>query len=103
VAGIPLHTPKEGIEELEFAVKTLGLKVINIAGGVRRPIRAIADKYPAAEHPRSPSTSGYIDFYGIDSEHDYDPFWAKVVELGVPVPRTTAARAGPAGSRSATT
>ena len=24
----------------------------------------------------------YIDFYGIDSEYDYDPFWAKVVELG---------------------
>lgn len=23
--------------------------------------------------------------YGIDSEYDYDPFWAKVVELGVPI------------------
>lgn len=85
VAGIPLHTPQEGIEELEFAVKTLGLKVINIAGGVRRPIRAIADKYPAKEHPEIAKQAGYIDFYGIDSEHDYDPFWAKVVELGVPV------------------
>jgi predicted TIM-barrel fold metal-dependent hydrolase len=85
VAGIPLHTPQEGIEELEFAVKTLGLKVINIAGGVRRPIRAIADKYPAKEHPEIAKQVGYIDFYGIDSEHDYDPFWAKVVELGVPV------------------
>ncbi|MBV7482938.1 amidohydrolase family protein [Bordetella sp. BOR01] len=85
VAGIPLHTPQEGIEELEFAVKTLGLKVINIAGGVRRPIRAIADKYPAAEHPELAKHAAYIDFYGIDSEHDYDPFWAKVVELGVPV------------------
>ncbi|MDP9898738.1 amidohydrolase family protein [Variovorax ginsengisoli] len=85
VAGIPLHTPQEGIEELEFAVKTLGLKVINIAGGVRRPIRAIADKYPQHEHPEITRQTGYIDFYGIDSEHDYDPFWAKVVELGVPV------------------
>ncbi|VTU38956.1 putative metal-dependent hydrolase of the TIM-barrel fold protein [Variovorax sp. PBS-H4] len=85
VAGIPLYTPQEGIEELEFAVKTLGLKVINIAGGVRRPIRAIADKYPAKEHPEVARQAGYIDFYGIDSEHDYDPFWAKVVELGVPV------------------
>ncbi len=85
VAGIPLHSPQEGIEELEFAVKTLGLKVINIAGGVRRPIRAIAEKYPAAEHPEIARQVGYIDFYGIDSEHDYDPFWAKVVELGVPV------------------
>ena len=25
------------------------------------------------------------DFYGLDSDYDYDPFWAKVVELGVPV------------------
>ncbi len=85
VAGIPLHTPEEGIEELEFAVKTLGLKVINIAGGVKRPIPAVADKYPAAEHPDVAKYAHYTDFYGIDSEYDYDPFWAKVVELGVPV------------------
>ena len=49
VAGIPLNTPEEGIAELEFAVKTLGLKAINIAGSVRRPIRALADKFPAAQ------------------------------------------------------
>ncbi len=85
VAGIPLHTPEEGIEELEFAVKTLGLKVINIAGGVKRPIPAVADKYPAADHPDVAKYANYTDFYGIDSEYDYDPFWAKVVELGVPV------------------
>lgn len=85
VAGIPLNTPQEGIEELEFAVKTLGLKVINIAGGVKRPIKAIARKYPAADHPEIARHASYIDFYGIDSEYDYDPFWAKVVELGVPV------------------
>ena len=85
VAGIPLNTPQEGIEELEFAVKTLGLKVINIAGGVRRPIAAIAAKYPKAEHPEVARHASYTDFYGLDSPYDYDPFWAKVVELGVPV------------------
>lgn len=85
VAGIPLHTPEEGIEELEFAVKTLGLKVINIAGGVRRPVPAVADKYPPAHHPDVAKYAHYTDFYGIDSDYDYDPFWAKVVELGVPV------------------
>ncbi|SFN21355.1 amidohydrolase family protein [Variovorax sp. OV329] len=85
VAGIPMHTPQEAIEELEFAVKTLGLKVINIPGGVRRPIPAIAEKYPKEQHPDVARHVGYIDFYGIDSPHDYDPFWAKVVELGVPV------------------
>ncbi len=85
VAGIGLHTPREGIEELEFAVKTLGLKVINIPGGIRRPIRALAEKYPPDQYPDIARHAGYIDFYGIDSEYDYDPFWAKVVELGVPV------------------
>lgn len=85
VAGIGLHTPQEGIEELEFAVKTLGLKVINIAGGIRRPIPALAQKYPAEQYPDVAKHAGYIDFYGIDSPYDYDPFWAKVVELGVPV------------------
>ncbi|MET0411861.1 MAG: amidohydrolase, partial [Polyangiaceae bacterium] len=51
VAGIPLNTPEEGIAELEYAVNVLGLKAINIAGSVRRPIRALADKYPAKDFP----------------------------------------------------
>lgn len=85
VAGIPMTTPQEAIEELEFAVKTLGLKVINIPGGVKRPIKAIADKYPPDQYPEIAKYASYIDFYGLDSEYDYDPFWAKVVELGVPV------------------
>lgn len=85
VAGIPLNTPEEGIAELEYAVNTLGLKAINIAGSVRRPIRALADKYPAKDFPELSKYISYQDFYGIDSEYDYDPFWAKVVELGVPV------------------
>ena len=57
VAGIPMTTPQEAIEELEFAVKTLGLKVANIPGGVKRPIKAIADKYPADQFPEIVSTS----------------------------------------------
>ncbi|MEH1948626.1 MAG: amidohydrolase, partial [Nostoc sp.] len=35
--------------------------------------------------PEIAKYASYIDFYGLDSEYDYDPFWAKVVELGVPV------------------
>jgi len=85
VAGITMNTPEEAIEELEFAVNTLGLKVINIPGGVKRPIKAIADKYPADRYPEIAKYAYYIDFFGLDSEYDYDPFWAKVVELGVPV------------------
>lgn len=85
VAGITMTTPQEAIEDLEFAVNTLGLKVINIPGGVKRPIKAIADKYPADQFPEIGKYAYYIDFFGLDSEYDYDPFWAKVVELGVPI------------------
>ena len=59
--------------------------MINILGGVKRPIKALADKYPADKFPEIAKYVSYIDFYGLDSEYDYDPFWAKVVELGVPV------------------
>jgi predicted TIM-barrel fold metal-dependent hydrolase len=82
VAAIPLHTPQEGIEELEFAVKELGLKAALIPGYVNRPIQALADKYPRAEHPELAANLSWVDTFGIDSEHDYDPFWAKAVELG---------------------
>jgi predicted TIM-barrel fold metal-dependent hydrolase len=85
VAGIPMNTPQEAIEELDFAINTLGLKVANIPGGIRRPIKAIADKYPAADFPDIARHATYVDFFGIDSEYDYDPFWAKVIELQVPL------------------
>ena len=83
VAAIPLHTPEEGIEELEFAVKELGLRTIIIPGGIRRPIKAIAEKYPAKHHPEVARVGAWFDYFGLDSEYDYDPFWAKVIELGV--------------------
>ena len=85
VAAIPLHTPQEGIEELEFAVRELGLKVAIIPGNLRRPIKALADKYPAADHPEIARHLTWLDTFGIDSAHDYDPFWAKAVELKVPL------------------
>lgn len=78
-AVIPLHTPEEGIAELEHA-KALGLKVAQIPAYVRRPVPAVAEKYP--DLARSVT---WLDSFGIDSEHDYDPFWAKAVELGFAV------------------
>jgi len=82
VAQIPMHTPAEAIAELEHAVRRLGMKAVMINGLVHRPIGA-----PAAQAPGAPnwgSGSGErIDALGIDSEHDYDPVWAKCVELRV--------------------
>ncbi|RZJ22116.1 MAG: amidohydrolase [Acinetobacter sp.] len=81
VAAIPLHSPEEGIEELEYAVNTLGLKTALIPGAIRRPVKAIADKYPNDQELRR--YAYWLDFFGIDSAHDYDPFWQKSIELGI--------------------
>ena len=80
-ALIPLHNPEEGIEEMEFAVRELGLKVAMIAGHVRRPIGKVR-----REHPGAVAEYGsWYDVFGEDSEYDYDPFWAKSIELGMPL------------------
>jgi predicted TIM-barrel fold metal-dependent hydrolase len=77
-ALIPMHTPEEAVVELEYAVNTLGMKVMMLAGYARRPIPEFADAPPElAQH------ASYLDFFGIDSEYDYDPVWAKCVELKV--------------------
>lgn len=83
VAAIPLHTPEEGIEELEYAVNTLGLRVGLIPGYVNRPIKALNDKLKPEDQALFRRHATWIDTYGIDSEYDYDPFWAKAVELGI--------------------
>lgn len=81
-AVIPMDTPEEAIEELEFAVGELGLKYILIAS-VRRPVEAYAKVDTGANAWMGASTPYYIDTFGLDSPYDYDPFWAKCVELGV--------------------
>jgi predicted TIM-barrel fold metal-dependent hydrolase len=78
VATIPMHTPAEAIEELEYAVKVLGFKAVLMASYVKRPI-------PAAtrQHPEAARYAFWLDTFGIDSEYDYDPLWAKCQELKV--------------------
>jgi len=73
-AVIPMHTPEEAIEELEYVVKGLGLRVVTLASFVERPV-----KLPPA-NGREPY---WYDAFGLDSEYDYDPLWSKCVELGV--------------------
>jgi predicted TIM-barrel fold metal-dependent hydrolase len=78
VAVVPMHTPAEAIEELEYAARALGLKAAMMPSYVRRPIPALA-----AERSRSSRFAYWIDTFALDSEYDYDPLWAKCVELGV--------------------
>jgi predicted TIM-barrel fold metal-dependent hydrolase len=79
-AVVPVYTPQEAIEEAEYAVRELGMKVIMIANHVKRPIPAYAKQ--AAEVSQVPH---YIDPLALDSAYNYDPLWAKCVELKVAV------------------
>jgi len=77
VAVIPMHTPQEAIEELEFAVGKLKMKAIMMPGHVMRPIAGAKDSGSPSRHNR------WFDNLCIESEYDYDPVWAKCVELKI--------------------
>jgi predicted TIM-barrel fold metal-dependent hydrolase len=79
-AVVPVYTPQEAIEEAEYAVRQLGMKVIMIANHVKRPIPAYAKT--ATDVSQVPH---YIDPLALDSAYNYDPLWAKCVELQVAV------------------
>jgi predicted TIM-barrel fold metal-dependent hydrolase len=71
VACIPMHTPAEAVAELEHA-KALGLKAVMLSGLIGR-------------HISMPEGSGgaglWRDPLALDSDYDYDPVWAKCLEL----------------------
>ncbi len=67
-ALIPMNTPAQAQAELRYAVSELGMRSALIAGYARRPLGQDAYR---------------LDMFGLDSEYDYDPFWATCVELGV--------------------
>jgi hypothetical protein len=72
-AIIPMHTPQEAIEELEYAVTTLGLKALFMAAYAKRPIPYVERKFGK----EAGWFAYWLDFFGLDSQHDYDPVWAK--------------------------
>jgi predicted TIM-barrel fold metal-dependent hydrolase len=75
---IPMTTPDEAIEELDFAVGTLGLKAAVFQGDVLRPIPNVH-----REHPELDRYVFYQDCFGIDSPYDYDPVWQRCVDLRI--------------------
>jgi predicted TIM-barrel fold metal-dependent hydrolase len=77
-AAIPMHTPQEAVEELEFAVNELGLKAAMTCTEVLRPHPDVA-----REAPHLADASRRWTPLGLDAPYDYDPFWAKCVELKV--------------------
>jgi predicted TIM-barrel fold metal-dependent hydrolase len=77
VAAIPMHSPKEAVEALDHAVQVLGFKAVLLAGYVQRSVEGV----PAEASP----WARWIDTYGLDSAHDYDPVWARCRDLQVSV------------------
>ena len=79
VAIIPAQKPEHAIEELEFAVGTLGYKAIMLRGNAERPI-------PSAAQGIDPQKAAWFcDNIALDNTYDYDPFFQRCVELGVAV------------------
>ena len=73
VAAIPMFTPEEAVEELDYAVGELGLKAAMLSGVIPRPV-------PGADDPRGAT---WLDTLAHDSDFDYDPLWKRCEELGV--------------------
>jgi hypothetical protein len=69
-----MNTPGVAVRAAEHAVKEAGLKTLIMASYVRR---YLGDK------PANGPQAYRLDTYGLDSEYDYDPFWAKCVDLGI--------------------
>jgi predicted TIM-barrel fold metal-dependent hydrolase len=78
VAAVPAHTPNEAIEELDYAVLELGYRAVVIPSYIPRPVPGFER---ADEDTRR--WAFWVDTYGVDSEHDYDPFWRRCIELGI--------------------
>jgi predicted TIM-barrel fold metal-dependent hydrolase len=70
VAMIPMHSPEEAVDEIEYITEKLGMKVVVIPAGVTRPIPALHREYPDAF-----PGAYYFDCYGLDSFYDYSPVW----------------------------
>src|SRR5437899_7301243 len=47
-AIIPMYTPEEAIEELEFAARQIGYTVMMVGGLMRRPVPVLAEEHPPA-------------------------------------------------------
>ncbi len=77
-AAIPVHTPDEAIEELEFVTTELGMKVAMFGSVVARPVPSVGTTDPEAAR-----FAVWYDVLGLDSAYDYDPLWSKCAELGI--------------------
>jgi predicted TIM-barrel fold metal-dependent hydrolase len=79
VALIPMQTPQEAMDELDYMVGTLGMKAAVFQQFASRPIPDLDVEHPGGSCAQRP------DYFSIDSAFDYDPVWQKCLDLGVAV------------------
>jgi predicted TIM-barrel fold metal-dependent hydrolase len=77
-AIIPMHTPEEAIDELDFVTKQLGSKVGMFGSALPRKVPAVAGGDKDTNR-----LAVWYEVFGIDSLYDYDPVWAKCREVGI--------------------
>src|SRR5213594_4817550 len=77
-AIIPMHTQDEAIEELEFVTRELGSKVGMFGSGMSRKVASTPQSDPDGTR-----LAVWYDVLALDSDHNYDPVWAKCRELGI--------------------
>ena len=77
-AIIPMHTPDEAIEELEFVTKELGSKVGMFGSAMPRQVDSIPKGNSDADR-----LGVWYEVFGIDSIYDYDPVWQKCVDVKI--------------------
>jgi predicted TIM-barrel fold metal-dependent hydrolase len=77
-AIIPMHTPDEAIDELDFVTKQLGSKVGMFGSALPRKVPAVAGGDKDTNR-----LAVWYEVFGIDSLYDYDPVWAKCREVGI--------------------
>ena len=77
-AIIPMHTPEEAIDELDFVTKQLGSKVGMFGSAMPRKVPAVAGGDKDTNR-----LAVWYEVFGIDSLYDYDPVWAKCREVGI--------------------
>lgn len=69
VGLVPMHTPAEAISELEHCVEKLHMETVILPAYVRRYTQD--------------SKSYWYDNFGVDTLHDYSPFWRRAEDLDV--------------------
>jgi predicted TIM-barrel fold metal-dependent hydrolase len=79
---IPMHTPEEAIAELDHCA-AIGLKAVVLPEAVLRPIDEVPPDVPNGL--LWPGQRHWLDRYGLDSLHDYDPVWQRARQHGFAV------------------